>query len=121
MGLIISKYGGLLLRAMGQTLLLALLSLFFASIIGVLVGLMSVVRNKVLNIIALVFVNIVRGVPMIVLAYFVYFGVPYFMNNMLGLQVTLTALQAGVICLVPWGFPTGRPCERLFCPRQSVP
>ncbi len=99
MGLIISKYGGLLLRAMGQTLLLALLSLFFASIIGVLVGLMSVVRNKVLNIIALVFVNIVRGVPMIVLAYFVYFGVPYFMNNMLGLQVTLTALQAGVI----WG------------------
>lgn len=38
MGLIISKYGGLLLRAMGQTLLLALLSLFFASIIGVLVG-----------------------------------------------------------------------------------
>jgi His/Glu/Gln/Arg/opine family amino acid ABC transporter permease subunit len=99
MGLIISKYGGLLLRAMGQTLLLALLSLFFASIIGVLVGLMSVVRNKVLNIIALVFVNIVRGVPMIVLAYFVYFGVPYFMNNMLGLQVTLTALQAGVICL----------------------
>lgn len=99
MAKIISAYGPLLLRAMGQTLLLALLSLFFASIIGVIFGLFSVMKNKALNIIALIFVNAIRGVPMIVLAYFVYFGVPYFCNNMLGHQVTLTALQAGVICL----------------------
>ena len=99
MVLIISKYGPLLLRAMGQTLLLALLGLFFASIIGMIFGLMSVVKNKICNIIAVIFVDAVRGVPMIVLAYFIYFGVPYLMNNMLGLNFTLTALQAGTVCL----------------------
>ncbi len=99
MALIITKYGPLLLRAMGQTLLLALLGLFFASIIGMIFGLMSVVKNKACNIIAVIFVDAIRGVPMIVLAYFIYFGVPYLMNNMLGLHLTLTALQAGTVCL----------------------
>ena len=99
MVLIISRYGPLLLRAMGQTLLLALLGLFFASIIGMIFGLMSVVKNKICNIIAVIFVDAIRGVPMIVLAYFIYFGVPYLMNNMIGLSFTLTALQAGTVCL----------------------
>ncbi|MBQ8306182.1 MAG: amino acid ABC transporter permease [Blautia sp.] len=99
MGLIISKYGQLLLRAMGQTLLLALCGLFFACIIGMIFGMMSVVKNKPCNIIARVFVDVVRGVPMIVLAYFIYFGFPYLMNNMLGNNITLSALQAGTICL----------------------
>ena len=99
MGLIITKYGMLLLRAMGQTLLLALLGLFFACIIGLVVGLMSVLRNRACRVIAQVFVDVIRGVPMIVLAYFIYFGVPYFLNNMLRFDITLSALQAGTICL----------------------
>ena len=37
---------------------------------------------------------------MIVLAYFVFFGVPYFINNSFdGINIQLTALQAGTICL----------------------
>ena len=40
-----------------------------------------------------------RGVPLIVLAYFIYFGVPYCLNNMMGFNFTLTALQAGTVCL----------------------
>lgn len=99
MALILSKYSGLLLRAMGQTLLLTLCGLFFASIIGVIFGLMAVSHNKVLNWIETIFIDIVRGVPMIVLAYFVFFGIPYFCNNILGKNVTLTALAAGTICL----------------------
>ena len=99
MALILSKYSGLLLRAMGQTLLLTLCGLFFASIIGVIFGLMAVSHNKVLNWIETIFIDIVRGVPMIVLAYFVFFGIPYFCNNILRKNVTLTALAAGTICL----------------------
>ena len=71
-----SRYGRVLVTAMGQTLLLALYGLFFACIIGLIVGIMSVVKNKVCRGFALVFVNLIRGVPM-----------------------TLTALQAGSICL----------------------
>ena len=97
--LIMSTYGSLLLRAMGQTLLLALCGLLFGTLLGMIFGILSVVKNKVCNVIAMVFVDVVRGVPMIVLAMFVFFGVPYCLNNMMGMGVTLTALQAGTICL----------------------
>ena len=84
---------------MGQTLLLALCGLFFACIIGLVFGLMSVLKSKVCRAIAQIFVDIVRGVPMIVLAFFVFFGVPYFFKNVLGNNITLSALTAGTICL----------------------
>lgn len=97
---ILFNYGGLLLTAMGQTLLLALYGLFFACIIGLLLGILSVVTNPVCNAIEAVFVNIIRGVPVIVLAYFIYFGVPYLFNTILQIGgVTLSGLQAGTICL----------------------
>ena len=97
---IISAYGGLLLKAMGQTLLLALCGLFFACILGLIFGLLSVLKNRACNIIATIFVDVIRGVPMIVLAYFIYFGVPYMWNTILGIGgMNLTALQAGTICL----------------------
>ena len=84
---------------MGQTLLLALCGLLFACILGLLFGMLSVVKSRVCNIIAQIFVDIVRGVPMIVLAFFVFFGVPYFFQNIVGVNITLSALTAGTICL----------------------
>ena len=83
MAVIITKYGNLLLTAMGQTLLLALWGLFFACILGMFFGLLSVLRNKACRVIASVFVDLIRGVPMIVLAYFIFFGVPYCCNTLL--------------------------------------
>ena len=100
MGQIISVYGDLLLTAMGQTLLLALCGLFFACILGLIFGMMSVLKSRVCNIIAAVFVDIIRGVPMIVLAFFVYFGVPMVINDLFNSGFTLSPLQAGTICLV---------------------
>ncbi len=97
--LIINSYGELLLRAMLKTLEMALWGLFFACIFGLIFGLLSVVKNKLCNIIATVFIDVIRGVPMIVLAYFIFFGVPYCFNTMLGVAFSLTALQAGIICL----------------------
>lgn len=98
---ILSAYGTILAIAMGRTLLLALLGLFFACIIGMIFGLMSVVKSKVCNVIAQVFVFVIRGVPMIVLAFYVFFGMPYLFNTILHVRntVTLSALQAGTICL----------------------
>ena len=70
---ILGRYGMLLLTAMGQTLLLALYGLFFACIIGLIVGMMSVVKNRFCRAFALLFVNLIRGVPMVVLAHFIFF------------------------------------------------
>ena len=95
---IITTYGSLLFSAMGQTLLLALWGLFFGCILGVVFGLSSVVPNKICNAVSIVYVNLIRGVPMIVLAFFVYYGVPYGLKSF-GISTTLSALQAGTICL----------------------
>ena len=81
---IITVYGNMLLTAMGRTLLLAFLGLFFACILGMIFGLLSVLKNKACNIISNIFVFVIRGVPMIVLAFFIYFGIPYLINNILG-------------------------------------
>lgn len=96
---IVQTYWSMLLYAMGQTLLLTLLSLFFAMIIGLTFGLMNVGKNRLLNLIGTIYVDAVRGVPLIVLAYFVYLGLPYGIK-MLGIQnFRLPALQAGTIAL----------------------
>ena len=97
---ILSAYGGLLLKAMGQTLLLALSGLFFACILGLIFGLLSVVKNRACNAISTIFVDVIRGVRMIVLAFMIYFGVPQAINGLFsGARFTLTALQAGTVAL----------------------
>lgn len=96
---IIKTYGDFFLSAMGQTLLLALCGLFFGCILGIIFGLSSVINNKVSKTIAAIYVNLIRGVPLIVLAFFVFYGVPYGVKSFLGIKFTLSALQAGTICL----------------------
>ncbi|MBQ4110259.1 MAG: amino acid ABC transporter permease [Clostridia bacterium] len=96
---ILSMYGPMLLAAMGQTLLLALCGLIFGSVLGIIFGLSSVVDNKISKTIAAIYVHIIRGVPMIVLAFFVFYGVPYGLKTIFGSKFTFTALQAGTVCL----------------------
>ena len=68
MAAILKTYSGMLLESLGQTMLLTLLSLAFAFVIGLIFGLMNVSKSKVLNFIGTLYVDAVRGVPLIVLA-----------------------------------------------------
>lgn len=65
-----------LLKGLGKTLFYTIISLFFAFILGLIFGFMKVGRNKWLRGIATVFVDVFRGIPLIVLAFFIYFGIP---------------------------------------------
>lgn len=65
-----------LLKGLGKTLLYTIVSLFFAFILGLIFGFMKVGRNRWLRGIATVFVDVFRGIPLIVLAFFIYFGIP---------------------------------------------
>lgn len=95
---IIDVYGPMLLTALGKTMLLTLLSLFFAMIIGLVFSLMNVGKNRFWNFIGTLYVDAIRGVPLIVLAFFVYFGLPMAVDS-LGGNLRFTALQAGTIAL----------------------
>ena len=96
---ILNTYSGMLLESLGQTMLLTLLSLIFAFIIGLIFGLMNVSKKRVLNFIGTVYVDAVRGVPLIVLAYFIYFGIPAGVKAIGFTDFRLPALQAGTIAL----------------------
>lgn len=80
-------------------MLLTLWALVFAMIIGLFFALMNVSRFRVLNIVGSFYVDVVRGVPLIVLAYFIYFGVPQAFRLMGVNNFRLPALQAGTIAL----------------------
>ena len=96
---ILQTYSLMLLRSLGNTMLLTLLALLFAMVIGLIFALCNVSRLKVLNIIGTVYVDAIRGVPLIVLAYFIYFGVPQAIKMMGVNTFKLPALQAGTIAL----------------------
>ena len=96
---ILQTYGSMLMAALGRTLLLTLLVLVFAMVIGMIFGLMNVGRNRVLNLIGTIYVDAVRGVPLLVLAYFIYFGVPMGIQSTIMPGFRMSALQAGVIAL----------------------
>jgi His/Glu/Gln/Arg/opine family amino acid ABC transporter permease subunit len=89
----------MLIKALGQTLLLCLLSLVFAMVIGMVFGLMNVSHTRAFNLIGTVYVDAVRGVPLIVLAYFIYFGIPAGIQGLGFSDFRLNALQAGTIAL----------------------
>ena len=56
------------------TLEITIFALIFATIIGLVVGLINIGKNKVLKVIAKVYIDLVRGTPLIVQAIFLYFG-----------------------------------------------
>ncbi len=82
-----------LLAGLGKTMLLALISFALAILVGVIFGLMSVAPIKALRIIASIYVDIIRGIPMMVLAFFIFFG----LSGAIG--ITIPDFVAGVITL----------------------
>lgn len=79
--------------AMWQTVQITLFSLFFGLVLGAVFGLMKVSQNKVLQSLSNAYIWIIRGTPLLVQIYFVYFGIP------MATGMKLTEWQAGVITM----------------------
>lgn len=90
---LIKTNGPALLKGLWNTLLIALLSVAIAMVIGVILGLMKTSRNAVLQVIAGLYIDFMRGIPLLVLTFFIYFGIP----QLLG--VRLSTLTASILTL----------------------
>ena len=73
---LIVQYWPRLIAGLGLTVEITIISLILAGILGMVFGLLSVSKRKRLRAIALVYVDIVRGTPLLVQAFFIYFGIP---------------------------------------------
>ena len=64
------------LRGLGLGLWLATISLFFGMIIGILLAFCAVSKIKALKRFASGYVTVLRNIPLLVLSFFCYFGLP---------------------------------------------
>ncbi|WP_087009106.1 ABC transporter permease subunit [Gulosibacter sp. 10] len=82
-----------LMQGLLLTLLATALAIFFAMVLGIIFGILKLSGNIFLRMLAGAYVNIFRGTPVLVQAFFFYFGVPAVTGQ------PLDALTAGVITL----------------------
>lgn len=57
------------------TIKISIISLILAFILGIVLGIFSISKSKILNAISTVYIYIIRGTPLMVQAYFIYFGI----------------------------------------------
>lgn len=81
------------LEGMGITLELWAISILLAVVIGLLSCLMGISKYRVVRAISNGYINIIRGTPLLVQAFFIYFGVTQ------ALGIRMTAFVAGTIAL----------------------
>lgn len=91
-GLIKNNYKALL-SGLQKTLILTLISFILALAVGIIFGLFSVAPVKPLRMLSAFYVDVIRGIPLLVLAFFIFFGIPNITGNPMNEYV------AGVITL----------------------
>lgn len=94
------KITPLLLIGAVMTLFLTIVSVFIGVIIGTFAGMARVVRVRFLNLIAGIYVNFIRGTPLLVQIFMIHFGLPPVLGSLFGdgnpipLNPFLSALSA---------------------------
>ncbi|MGX7348791.1 amino acid ABC transporter permease [Dolosicoccus paucivorans] len=78
------------LQGLGYTLGISLASFLISLMTGTILALMHSSSNKLLRGLAKCYISFFRGVPILVVLFVLYFGLPF-------MKVTLTALQASII------------------------
>ena len=74
------------------TVKFAVLSMFFGLIAGAVLALMGVSHSRTLNRLARIYVSVMRGTPLLVQIFVIYYGLPSF-------GISLEPTPAGVIAL----------------------
>ncbi|MDT8857779.1 amino acid ABC transporter permease [Paracoccaceae bacterium Fryx2] len=84
------SYLPVLMEGVWLTLLVTVLSLLLSTVLGLFWALLSRSKSAILRGISTTFITVIRGIPIIVQLFYIYFVLP-------GIGINLTALQAGII------------------------
>lgn len=83
----------LLIQGLWITIEVVSISLVIAMLIGLVFGLWSTSFNKLLRSLAFAYIDLIRGTPLLVQIFFIYFGLP------VALGIKIPALAAGIIAI----------------------
>lgn len=81
----------------GQTLAISALGILFATLGGVLYGVLATLGNRWLNILLQVYLELFRAIPVLVWLYLVFFGLPIFFG------LSIPSFWCAVLVLGLWG------------------
>ncbi|MCU7557335.1 ABC transporter permease subunit [Macrococcus capreoli] len=93
-GSFISKYGSFFVQGVGATILISLIGVVLGSLFGSMLAFMKIGKNIILKSIAWIYIEFIRGTPLLVQVFLVYFGT----TAVLGID--LSAFICGAIALV---------------------
>lgn len=79
------------------TLKFAAIAVFFGSFLGSFIALMNLSKSKLLNGVAMIYVNVLRGTPLLVQMYIAYYFLPMVFPIMDGLGKTATVILSLII------------------------
>ena len=93
-----------LLSGMGLTIYISIISIFISMILGFVVAIPSLAKNKFLTYINIGYVEIVRAIPLLVLILWIYYGLPIvtglsfspFLSGIIALSISESAFQAEI-------------------------
>ena len=86
---ILVKYFPLLIKGLGMTLLLSLLTVVFGAIVGFLISLLTMSKNKVLKFIGNAYVEVIRGVPLLLQLSAIYIAMPNTVSKFVSTTIAL--------------------------------
>ena len=93
-----------LISGFNTTIYISVISIFFSMLIGLIVALPSLATNKILSSFNIVYVEIVRAIPLLVLILWIYYGLPImlgisfspFVSGIIALAISDSAFQAEI-------------------------
>ena len=93
-----------LLSGIGVTIYISIISIFISMILGFVVAIPSLAKNKFLTYINIGYVEIVRAIPLLVLILWIYYGLPIvtglsfspFLSGIIALSISESAFQAEI-------------------------
>ena len=83
------KYLPRLMGGLRLTIIIAIFGILIAVVLGILLCILSINGNRILTKIANLYITIIRGIPLMILALFLYFGV---IKNALPLEVSASLI-----------------------------
>lgn len=88
-----------LLRGSGIAVLVVICAELMGTIIGLALALCRLSDRRWLSLPAMIYVDLIRGTPMLVQILFVYFGLPNLVSNITGGSFNIPPLLAGIVAL----------------------
>ncbi|GAB6089583.1 amino acid ABC transporter permease [Spirochaeta dissipatitropha] len=92
-------YWPIFLRGAANTIVLAFFTVILGSIIGMIVALLKLSPSRLFRFLASAYIEVVRGTPLLVQIFIIYYGLPFNIPSAVVLGVDLSRFIPGIIAL----------------------